>query len=361
MYAAMTSRERILAALSGAPADRIPICDTGFWGDTIARWRKEGMPEDADLCDYFGLDRIEGVWPNSGFRLPGETLEETEDYVIFRDSLGAIVRRWRDEHATPQHLEWALKTRADWERLKEHLRFDAERIPEDARERCEKAHERGSFFYINPVEPGWFFLHDAMGYENCLRAMLEDPAWVDEMYRTHFELVMEMMRRMWEEMGVRYDEVWFFSDLCYRNGMFFSPRVYRELLMPYHKEFARFCHERGIFLMLHCDGDVREFVTLLIEAGFDAIQPLEARAGNELVKQHEGRITFFGNISAEAVTEGDARLEHEIRSKIPAAKAHRRYIYHIDHSVPPTVSLANYKRALELVREVAGYEDGSPC
>jgi uroporphyrinogen decarboxylase len=354
----MTSRERFIAALSGAPSDRIPICDTGFWGETIERWRREGLPRDADLCDYFGLDRIEGLWPNTGFRLPSEVIEETEDCVIFRDSMGATVRRWRDEHATPQHLDWALKTRADWERMKEHLHFDLDRIPSDIAERCRQAHERGALFYINPVEPGWFFLHDAMGYEGCLKAMLDDPAWVDEMYRTHFELALGLMRHIYDEMGVRYDAVWFFSDLCYRNGMFFSPRVYRDLLMPYHKEFARFCHERGVYLMLHCDGDVRELIPLLIEAGFDAIQPLEARAGNDvrkLAKEHDGRITFFGNISAEIVTEGGARLEHEIRTKVAAAKAHRRYIYHIDHSVPPTVSLANYQRALALAREVADY------
>jgi len=355
----MTSRERIVAALTGGPADRIPICDTAFWGETISRWRQQGLPEDADLADFLGLDRLEGLWTNSGFRLPVETLEETEEFVIYRDSHGAIVRRWRDEHATPQHLEWSLKTRVDWERLKERLEFDPERIPADARERCDRAHQRGAFFYVNPVEPGWFFLHDAMGYTGLLTAMLDDPGWVDEMFRTHFELVIRICRHMYDEQGIHFDALWFFSDLCFRNGMFFSPRLYRDLLMPYHKEYARFCHERGIHLMLHCDGDVREFIPLLIEAGFDAIEPLEARCGNDvrqLVEEHQGRITYFGNISAEAMTEGGPRLEEEVRSKVTAAKRYRRYIYHVDHSVPPTVTLANYRRTLELVREVAAYE-----
>ena len=51
-------------------------------------------------------------------------------------------------------------------------------------------------------------------------------------------------------------------------------------------------------VIMHCDGDVHEFIPLLIEAGFDCIQPLEARAGNDVRKlkgQYGKDIAFFGN------------------------------------------------------------------
>lgn len=92
-------------------------------------------------------------------------------------------------------------------------------------------------------------------------------------------------------------------------------------------------------MLLHCDGDVRKFIALLIEAGFDAIQPLEARCGNdvrELKMIHGNDIVFFGNISADVIANGaDDDVEEEVRTNVLAAKQGGGYIY---HSVPPTIS-----------------------
>ncbi|MER3474038.1 MAG: hypothetical protein C4335_08390 [Armatimonadota bacterium] len=105
--------------------------------------------------------------------------------------------------------------------------------------------------------------------------------------------------------------------------MLFSPRTYRELLLPCHRKVKAWCGAQGIPLLLHCDGDVRQFIPLLIEAGFDAIQPLEARAGNDvrvLKPLYGTQIVFFGNISADVMAYGtDEQLEEEIRSKLAVA------------------------------------------
>jgi uroporphyrinogen decarboxylase len=69
------------------------------------------------------------------------------------------------------------------------------------------------------------------------------------------------------------------------------------------------------------------------------------------------RIIFFGNISADAMARGGEELETEVRTKVLAAKPGGGYIYHSDHSVPPTVSFENYRRVIELVREHGRYED----
>jgi uroporphyrinogen decarboxylase len=140
--------------------------------------------------------------------------------------------------------------------------------------------------------------------------------------------------------------------------MLFSPRVYRELLMPCHKKVSAFCREHNLPLLFHCDGDVHEFIPLIMESGFDCIQPLEVRAGNdvrELKRRYGNKIVFFGNIGVDAMSEGGKRLEEEVRSKVTVAKEGGGYIYHSDHSVPPTVSLENYRRTIQLVREYGQY------
>ncbi len=109
----------------------------------------------------------------------------------------------------------------------------------------------------------------------------------------------------------------------------------------------------------HCLVIIGFFIPLVVEAGFDVIQPLEARAGNDirLLKPQWGdRITMMGNINADVIAAGnEEQIRHEVVSKLQAAMQHGGYIYHIDHSVPPTVSLANYSLLIRLLKENGVY------
>ncbi|HRR83918.1 MAG TPA: hypothetical protein P5316_02820, partial [Phycisphaerae bacterium] len=80
----MTSRERILAALRLELPDRLPMCETDYWPQTLDRWRQEGFPKDADPVDYFGLDRIVCVNDlfEPSFGLPERTVEQTSEYRV---------------------------------------------------------------------------------------------------------------------------------------------------------------------------------------------------------------------------------------------------------------------------------------
>ncbi|MCK4590396.1 MAG: hypothetical protein KAT86_01480, partial [Candidatus Latescibacteria bacterium] len=70
----MTSRERILLALDHKEADRVAIQDSP-WSSTINRWRKEGLPEDIPVEEYFGFE-IVGIGFDTGPRFPVEVLEK---------------------------------------------------------------------------------------------------------------------------------------------------------------------------------------------------------------------------------------------------------------------------------------------
>ena len=74
MSKAMTTHERVSRMFAHQEADRIPIID-GPWADTVARWQREGMPESASYVDYFGLDKVEGIFG----------LDVVEHHVPIRD------------------------------------------------------------------------------------------------------------------------------------------------------------------------------------------------------------------------------------------------------------------------------------
>jgi uroporphyrinogen-III decarboxylase len=50
------------------------------------------------------------------------------------------------------------------------------------------------------------------------------------------------------------------------------------------------------------------------------------------------------------------RIEEEIASKLEAGKATKGYIYHSDHSIPPTVDWETYQFVLECVERYGWYD-----
>jgi uroporphyrinogen-III decarboxylase len=103
-----------------------------------------------------------------------------------------------------------------------------------------------------------------------------------------------------------------------------------------------FFTERGLPVVYHSDGDLRRVMDLLIETGIRCLQPLEAKAGMDLLEMkrlYGDRLVFMGNIDFEAIARGDEEAEAEIELKVGRGKQGGGYIYHSDHSVPPKISL----------------------
>lgn len=353
----MTNRERFRRALFRQPVDRVPRCDISFWPETKARWEKEGLPEGANPAEYFGLDPIGTTAFDNTFGLPRETLEEADNYVILRDGNGVTKKRWTDHWGAPHVVEYTLNTREDWHGLRERLVPDLSRIPDGMADSLKQRQDADAFVCLSPRDPCWFCI-EAMGYDHLLMHMASDPEWVREMFEVYTDYHLGMCE-LCVGQGMRFDGHWMFSDLCYKGGMLFSPAMFREFLTPLHKRIKQFCRENDIPMVLHCDGYVGEFIPLLIEVGYDAIQPLEARARNdvrEYKKAYGTQICFFGNISADVMSTTREAIEEEVRTKLLAAKEGGGYIYHTDHSVPPGVSFENYAYVIELVKQHGRYD-----
>ena len=131
------------------------------------------------------------------------------------------------------------------------------------------------------------------------------------------------------------------------------------MIWPEHKRLVEWTHAHGMKFIYHTDGDVRGFLDLFVEAGFDCLQPLEAKAGmdvRQLAPQYGRQLSFFGNIDMTVAIRRDrAELEHEVKTKLAAGMANRGYAYHSDHSVPPQVSWATYQHIIALLDKYGNY------
>jgi uroporphyrinogen decarboxylase len=352
----MTTRERIRRALTGeALPDRIPLCEIGIWPETADRWRTEGMPADVDPLRWLDMDPIATSGFDCSLRLPTENIAEDEETVTVRDADGTVVRSWKTRYAVPVRLDYLIKTPDDWVKYRDRLEPTPDRLPADYADVARRSQADDAWLALTPTEPIWWVLM-ALGFEGGLPFMADYPDVVEEMVAYQTRLSLYLIDQACAI--AKPDAMWYFSDLCYKNGMLFSPRLFRERFMPYIKQVADACWERDVPPMWHCDGNVSEFIPLMIEAGFACIQPLEARAGNDvrdLKPRYDNQITLFGNISIERLSETPEEAEAEVAAKVAAAMPGGRYMLHSDHSVPPTVSLENYRRAIETGRRVGTY------
>jgi uroporphyrinogen decarboxylase len=352
----MTSRERVRAALTHQETDRIPIHDSP-WNATVNRWRREGMPDDIPPAEYFGYELV-SIGADLSPRFPVKILEKNESYIVETTPYGGIRKNFRDYSTTPEVIEWPVQTREDWDRIKPRLTPDYTRVDwVSSRVSYERASEEGKFITF-AAAMGYDLFQSYLKSEELLIALITEPEWAREMFRTQAELLVEMARMMIER-GFRFDGAFLFNDMGYRNGLLFSPDTYRSLLLETDQMVCDFFHGHDMPVILHSCGCVRELIPTLVEAGFDCLQPVEVKAGMDLIElkaEHGDDIAFMGGIDVRAMADPDpAVIEHEIRSKIEVAKQGGGYIYHSDHSVPKNVSFAQYLRVMELVRECGVY------
>jgi uroporphyrinogen decarboxylase len=356
----MTSRKLIRDTLARRKTSRIPIVDLAFWPETVKRWENEGLPAGADLNEYFGLDRIGLYYPDDSPMLKPRVIEEDSETETVADEWGRTVRKWKHKTATPVNLTYGIRRISEAEAyMGRYSELENKTVDERQFKDYQKSVERGDFIAIFPMEPAWFVIEHLLGFEEGLMAFVTDPDAICKAMRTLMEYSLAHIRWLIEVKGMRFDALYFSADLCFKNGMLMSPQVYRDLIMPIHREYRAFCDEHDMFLMLHCDGDVRKFIPLLIESGFVSIEPLEARAGNdvrELKSLYGDKITFFGNINADVIANGThEQITEEVVSKVTCAKQGGGYMYHIDHSVPPTISLENYTLLIKTLKEIGNY------
>jgi uroporphyrinogen decarboxylase len=351
----LTSQERITLALNHKEADRVGIHDTP-WETTVKRWHKEGLPENISPEEYFGYE-LKGFGPDTSFQLPEEVIEETEEYKIVKNSFGAIVKNWKEKTSTPELIDFTVNDRKKWEELKPLTAWNEKRVNwEKALEDYKKEREKGKFIYFSGVL-GYDKTQGIVGPERLLISMIDDPEWVKDMFNVSAEMLIcgceEMLGR-----GFEFDGAFLCDDLGYRNATMFSPKIYKELLFPAHKKINDFMKSKKIPTILHSCGRVLEIVPLLIEAGWNCLQPLEVKAGMDLIKLKKDFgdvLSFMGGIDVRCMKEREEVIEEEIKTKITFAKKGGGYIYSSDHSVPDDISFENYKKVISLVLKYGKY------
>lgn len=355
----MTGKERMQRLLRHEPVDRVGVYEH-FWNDTHKAWEEAGyLREDESFEDHFQYDMQE-CWPFNlvaDLDFEPQVVAETEDTITFLDGNGAVLRRHKFHDTTPEHVDFRVKDREGWEKIKPLLTPDPRRINFEAYRKAKKeAADAGRFFVwsgINVFE----CMHPMCGHENMLMGMVLDPEWVADMAQTYAHLTVELQKILFEAEGYP-DGIWYYEDMGYKGSPFMSPEMYCELIQPAHKYTIGYAKSHNLPVIMHSCGFIEPLLPHMIEAGIDCLQVIEIKAGMDLLKLHKlygDKICFMGGIDVRTLYSNDRDIiDKELEAKIPVVKQGYNYMIHSDHSIPVTVNYDTYcyflKRALELGR-----------
>ena len=335
-----------------------------YWADALRQWVKEGYPADAEgnpaaTAEQFKPDMVGvGGWfdilPIRGF---SEIVQETDEWKVVRNGAGASLKWWKNKSGTPEHMDFRMTSREIWEKdYRPHLlQLDRQRldIPATAKE-LNRWRQAGVWTYYGHLFV-WENMRQSMGDVCLYESMLLDPAWIHDYCRVHTDFYKMHYKVLLEEAGAP-DGMWLFEDLGYCNGLFCSPRTYAELIFPYYREIVDFFHSYDMPVVMHSCGRVTDAMPMIIEAGFDALNPMEVKAGCDIFKyaqQYGDRLVFIGGLDVRVLETGDRDLiRREVTGLVEGMKRRgARYLFGSDHSITTGVKYADYQYALDVYRD----------
>jgi uroporphyrinogen decarboxylase len=158
----------------------------------------------------------------------------------------------------------------------------------------------------NLLEVGQFLYRN----DNFFVLLAEEPERAERFLDRLMEDHLKNLERFLSAVGDSIDVVLFGDDLGMQTGPQISPSMYRRFFKPRHSRMWKRAQElapagRGgepsrpaLKVMLHCCGGVRELLPDLIDAGLDAINPVQIScAGMEpagLKRDFGGDLVFWG-------------------------------------------------------------------
>ncbi len=365
--------ERLNRALHHEEPDRVPVSDF-FWGSFTRRWRRElGLAADANPYYYYDLDLITTVPNMDPWIRPFETLRETPEEVVVRTGFGAILHK-HFSFPMPEMRAWETDT---FEKL-EQVEFDD---PRDRRRffaggdnqiaGVGDGFERNSPAWIDTVKslrPDFPVYGSMIEVSECLTRLVGQTnalLWMGE----HPERMGAVINRLGSHFAAcaeaelaaaagLLDGFVIWGDVAYKKNMFFSPAYWRRYFKPWVARIADAAHAQGLPVIYHGCGNVQAIFPDFIELGIEGYNPLEAKAGMDVVdlrRRYRHGMAFCGNSDVQVWETGDpAAIRREVLRKLNAARG-GGYVFMSDHSVTSGVSGRTYDHIVRLVRDCGRY------
>ena len=406
----MNSRERVLCAFDHREPDRVPIDLSGHRSSGISPILYSklraflGLPPrpvrvydpvqqlaivDEDVLDFFGVDTIElgrgfalddadwvdWVLPDgSPCQMPVWTSPEREESRwVIRGKSGKIIAHLPDGALYFEQTYYPFYEEDDLERLSEVLDDcmwcamasppgplvsgpGGDELLVQGAKKLRASTDRAilGLFGGNLLEMGQFLYRN----DKFLMLLALDPPRVHRFLDRLVAMYLDNLEKYLGLVGEYIDIIVFGDDLGMQTGPQISPHMYREFFKPRHgKMWKRAKELADVKVMLHCCGGVRPLLPDLIDAGLDAINPVQVSCrGMEpaLLKADFGdKLVFWGggcdtqHILPHA---SPAEVQRHVRENVEIFKQGGGFVFQQVHNILANVPPANVAAMFDAVK-----------
>jgi uroporphyrinogen decarboxylase len=150
------------------------------------------------------------------------------------------------------------------------------------------------------------------------------------------------------------------DDIATNKGPMISPDHFKAFVNHYNRQIVAKAHEHGLKVVRHSDGNLWSILDLLLDTGYDGLNPLEPQAGMDMkkVKAYCGdKICLLGNIDCVDLLPGGTtrEVEQAVIQAIADGAAGGGLIICSSNSLHPGVNPENCVAMFQAVRKHGRY------
>ena len=376
----MTRKERVLACCEHKPVDRVPVYHASIssrmasvllgrtahvggaiqrWHEALALWKGEDAHKEflertkqdtIDVAKALDVDLVRVAW----WRLTKKPTKRIDEHTFF---YGDPDGRWEVMRFDPdtelyQTIEQSprpIPTEADlepavirMEKAAENHHPTPDSFPDIQMGLAAFDHER--------AVPGTGVGVGILREEIWLEAMVTHPDLVGRWLDAQAEMdIHNIVAQSKLDVQVMLGG----GDMASYKGPMYSPRAFREIILPRLKRVVDACHAHGKYYFFASDGDLWPIADDLFPS-VDGYYEIDRRAGMDLAKLRERypHLTCIGNISSHTLHLGTKEeVIEETLSCLEAAKKYGSIIVGVSNLIMPQTPEVNLHAMLDTLRE----------
>ncbi len=325
-----TPRDRVLSLLQGKPADPLPWIEHGL--------DRRVVMQAMDLGPFPELP----PGPSIEYDLAVLELDKRINRAIGLCNLEASYRysmapRIRDPHTYAGLItDQASLAKLVMPDLTPKLWDDLQRLI-DAKD---------EFALSVSISTGIGHIWQTMDMEAFSIACLEDHALLRTILQRYTDWTCRVLDKV-QTMGI--DFVWSFDDFAFKTGPIYSPRILREVVLPYAKQVAAAIELPWIF---HSDGNLMNMLDDLVPLGMSALNPIEHGCMDiPAIRRTFPHLTLIGNVDLGLLARGTPdQVRQFVRDMFAEMDSPGRYIPASGNSIPSYAAPVNVKAMVEEIR-----------
>jgi len=195
-----------------------------------------------------------------------------------------------------------------------------------------------------------------IGMHDCMIMSMEDENLLIELMERSADYYEELHKRA---VGMGIDILFVADDFAFKSGMMLPPKLFERIWRKPMERIIRPALEKGIPLKFHSDGKLDEAVEMLIDMGFDCLNPMDPYGIDyrDYKKRFGDRITLSGNIDIEypLVRGTPEDVEKDVREHCEVMMKGGRWEAASSHSIVNYIPHENFIAMINAIHKYGRY------